>query len=56
MPKVGTATIEIKPVLNAEALAAITDLIEQAVAEGVARGLADRDAYKATLQRAAVSR
>ena len=39
MAKIGTAHIEIKPVLNDEALEAITKRIEDAVAAGVARGL-----------------
>lgn len=40
MSKIGTAHIEIKPVINVDALAAIMQQIEDAVAEGVARGLA----------------
>ena len=39
MAKIGTAHIEIKPVLNDEALAVIVQRIEDAVADGVARGL-----------------
>ena len=39
MAKIGTAHIEIKPVLNSEALDAIAQRIEDAVAEGVARGI-----------------
>lgn len=43
MAKIGTAHIEIKPVLNDEALEAIVARIEDAVAQGVARGLATAD-------------
>lgn len=39
MTKIGTAHIELKPVLNEEALAQIAQTIEDAVAAGVARGL-----------------
>lgn len=39
MAKVGTAHIEIKPVLNEEALEALVQRIEDAVAEGVSRAL-----------------
>lgn len=39
MAKIGTAHIEVKPVLNEEALAGIVQRIEDAVAEGVRRGL-----------------
>ena len=40
MAKIGTAHIEIKPVLDREALSTITALIEEAVATGVLRGMA----------------
>lgn len=40
MAKVGTAHIEIKPVVNEEALGEITEQVANAVAEGVRRGLA----------------
>lgn len=39
MAKIGTAQIEIKPVLNDEALAAIVERIETEIREAVARGL-----------------
>lgn len=39
MAKIGTAHIEIKPVINEEALDALVQRIEDAVAAGVARGL-----------------
>ena len=39
MAKIGTAHIEIKPVINDEALDAISQRIEDAVAAGVARGM-----------------
>ena len=39
MAKIGTAHVEIKPVLNQEALDEITNRIENAVADAVARGL-----------------
>lgn len=50
MAKIGTAHIEIKPVLNKEALAAIVQQIEDAVARGVERALeaADRKAEDAS--------
>ena len=38
MAKIGTAHVEIKPVLNDEALEALTSRIADAVAEGVRRG------------------
>jgi hypothetical protein len=44
MAKIGTAHIEVKPVLNEEALDAIVQCIEDAVAEGVRRGM-DRDVH-----------
>ena len=40
MAKIGTAHIEIKPVINEEALEALVQRIEDAVAAGVARGMA----------------
>ena len=40
MAKIGTAQIEIKPVINDEALEEITRRIADAVAAGVARGMA----------------
>lgn len=40
MAKIGTAHIEIKPVVNVEALDALTKRIEDAVAAGVERGMA----------------
>ena len=40
MAKIGTAHVEIKPVLNEEALTAICSEIEQRVAEAVRRGTA----------------
>lgn len=40
MAKIGTAHVEIKPVLNEEALATLTRRIEEAVRDAVARGLA----------------
>jgi hypothetical protein len=40
MAKIGTMHVEVKPVLNEQALAEISDRIEKAVADGVARGLA----------------
>ena len=40
MAKIGTAHIEIKPVIDDEALAVITQRIEEAVANGVVRGIA----------------
>lgn len=39
MAKIGTAHVEIKPVLNAEALAEIMQQVEDAVAAGVERGM-----------------
>ena len=39
MAKIGTAHIEIKPVLDTEALEALTSAIERAVAAGVERGM-----------------
>jgi hypothetical protein len=39
MAKIGTAHIEIKPVVNLEALDAIAEQLAAAVAEGVARGM-----------------
>lgn len=41
MAKIGTAHIEIKPVLNEEALDALVQRIEDAVEAGVARAMAD---------------
>lgn len=41
MAKIGTAHVEVKPVLNEAALAKIVDQIEAAVRLGVTRGLAD---------------
>jgi hypothetical protein len=40
MPKIGTAIVEIRPVLDEATMQAISARIEQAVADGVARGLA----------------
>lgn len=40
MAKIGTAHVEIKPVLDEAALAALTDRVAEAVAEGVRRGMA----------------
>ena len=40
MAKIGTAHIEIKPVINEEALEALVQRIEDAIAAGVARGMA----------------
>ena len=40
MAKIGTAHIEIKPVVSDEVLTEITDRIADAVADGVARGMA----------------
>lgn len=39
MAKIGTAHIEVKPVLNEEALEEIAKRIEDAVARGVSRGM-----------------
>lgn len=39
MAKIGTAHIEIKPVIDDEALERITARVEEAVAAGVARGI-----------------
>jgi hypothetical protein len=39
MAKIGTAHVEIKPVLNEEALEALVARIEDAIAQGVARAL-----------------
>lgn len=39
MAKIGTAHVEIKPVLNEGALAAVVRRIEEAVAAAVARGM-----------------
>lgn len=39
MAKIGTAHVEIKPVLNEEALEAIVARIERQVAQAVERGL-----------------
>ena len=39
MAKIGTAHVEIKPVINDEALDQITKRVEEAVAEGVRRGM-----------------
>lgn len=39
MAKIGTAHVEVKPVLNQEALDTIGKAIEDAVAAGVERGL-----------------
>lgn len=41
MAKIGTAHVEIKPVVNDEALDEITSRIEEAVARGVERGMAN---------------
>ena len=41
MAKIGTAQIEIKPVLDEAALTAITDKIAEAVQAGVRRGMRD---------------
>ena len=41
MAKIGTAHVEIKPVLNDEALEAIVRRIELATTAGVARGIAN---------------
>ena len=40
MAKIGTAHIEIKPVLNEAALGAIVQRVEDAIADAVARGVA----------------
>ena len=40
MSKIGTAHIEIKPIVNDEALAIVMQRIEDAVAEAVERGIA----------------
>lgn len=40
MAKIGTAHIEIKPTLDEDGLAALTARIEEAVAQGVMRGMA----------------
>jgi hypothetical protein len=40
MAKIGTAHIEIKPVLNDTTLEVISKVIEEAVARGIARGAA----------------
>lgn len=40
MAKIGTAHVEIKPVLNEEALEAVVVRIEEAIAEGIERALA----------------
>jgi hypothetical protein len=42
MAKIGTAHVEIKPVLNEEALEQIVQRIEEAVRRGVEAGLASR--------------
>jgi len=39
MAKIGTAHIEVKPVLNQDALDGITNAIEQAVRDGIAAAL-----------------
>jgi hypothetical protein len=39
MAKIGTAHVEIKPVVNVEALEDLSRLIEEAVARGVKRGI-----------------
>lgn len=39
MAKIGTAHVEIKPVLGEDALKAVCDRIEQAVEDAVARGV-----------------
>lgn len=44
MAKIGTAQIEIKPVINDEALDVIVERIAEAVAEGVRRGMAEANA------------
>ena len=44
MAKIGTAHIEVKPVVDEAALAGITDSIAEAVAEGVKRGMAQGSA------------
>ena len=41
MAKIGTAHVEVKPVMNEEALAALVERIETAVREAVARGLGE---------------
>jgi hypothetical protein len=46
MAKIGTAVLEIKPVLNEAALQEIATLIEEAVAAGIARGLAKQNTYR----------
>lgn len=46
MAKIGTAVLEIKPVLNEEALQAIATLVEEAIAAGIARGLARQNTYQ----------
>lgn len=47
MAKIGTAHIEIKPVISDEALQALMQRIETAVAEGVARGMAKAQSVQA---------
>ncbi len=42
MAKIGTAHIEIKPVLNEEALAAMVERIETDIRNAVARGLGNK--------------
>jgi hypothetical protein len=42
MAKIGTAHIEIKPVLNEDELEAICQRIEDAVTKGISRGLASQ--------------
>lgn len=41
MPKIGTAVVEIKPVLNEQALAELADQIETTIRDAVARALGD---------------
>lgn len=50
MAKIGTAHIEIKPVVNAEALDAIAERIAAAVAEGVARGMRQANASSISVE------
>src|ERR1044072_7684672 len=47
MAKIGTAQIEIKPVINGETLEALTERIARAVSEGVRLGMRAQDRHTA---------
>jgi len=54
MAEIGTAHIELKPVVNDEALDAIVERIAAAVAEGVARGMKEAQRVEVRLVNSAM--